>query len=440
MGIFEDIGLAIEKIRDLGNDNKIRVISHFDTDGICSAAIFSRALSRWGRKFSLQIVKSLDEDFIESLPENEILIFLDLGSGSLKHFKKMKNRIIILDHHEIADEIPSNVLMVNPVLYEMESLSAAAVCYLFAKELSTENKDLATLAVIGMVGDLQEKNIGKIFGEILKDSDTTLKKGLLIYPSTRPLDKALEYSSSPYIPGVTGSRTGVLDLLRSSGISFEGGRYKALYELNEDEMRRLTTSIMVLCAKGNVQEEMIGNLFLVKFFNKLEDARELSASINACSRMGFPEVALGFCLGNKGFKEDAERIYVEYKQSLVSALKYVDSSEKINGKGYVIINGRDKIKDTIIGTIASIISHSPAYSEGNVIIALAYNKDKIKVSARIVGREGRNLREVLSKVVIPLGGEVGGHSEAAGCLISREKEEEFISRVKNILDIELVKV
>ena len=72
-----------------------------------------------------------------------------------------------------------------------------------------------------------------------------------------------------------------------------------------------------------------------------------------------------------------------------------------------------------------------------MIIALAYNEDKIKVSARIAGREGRNVREVLSQVVVPLGGEVGGHPKAAGCLISRDKEELFISELKRVLDTEL---
>ena len=115
-------------------------------------------------------------------------------------------------------------------------------------------------------------------------------------------------------------------------------------------------------------------------------------------------------------------------------------SEKISGKNYTIINAKDKIKDTIIGTVASIISHSPVYEKGTIIVALAYNEDKIKVSARIAGKQGRNVRDVLHKIVVPLGGEVGGHPEAAGCLISKEKEEHFIQELKRVLDIELIKV
>ena len=436
----EKIKLAIEKLNKLTESKTIKIISHFDTDGITSAAIFSKALQRNGKSFSLQITKSLDEKFISSLPEDQILIFLDLASNSLNYLKQKKTEIFIFDHHEITQEIPNNITMINPELENQEKVCSAAICYLFAKKLSKQNLDLSTLAVIGMVGDNHEKEIGKIYDEILKDSETTIKKGLLLYPSTRPLDKALEYSSSPYLPGITGSYQGALNLLRDAGIKKQDSTYKALYELTEEEMSNLITAITLKSIGKTNPEEFIGNLYLVKWFNKLEDARELSASINACSRMGHPDVALGFCLGNSTFKQKAEKIYISYKQNLVSALRYVSETEKISGKKYTIINAKDQIKDTIIGTIASIISYSPSYEKGTMIIALAYNEDKIKVSARMVGKEGRNVREVLNKVVIPLGGEVGGHPGAAGCLISKENEAIFIEELRKTLDIELVKI
>jgi len=437
--MLEKIKLAIKRIESMPN-LPIRIISHFDTDGITSAAIFSRAMQRWKKSFSLTIVKSLDEEFINSLPENQLLIFLDLASGSLKYLKEKRNQVIIFDHHEIIQDIPENVFMVNPILENEESLCSAAICYFFAKTLSERNKDLANLAIMGMVGDVHDQNMGRRYDEIIKDAEAVVKKGLLIYPSTRPLDKALEYSSSPYIPNITGSYRGVIELLKDANILKNNGSYKALYELTNEEMTNLTTSIILKNAGKIDSEKLIGNLYLLKFHNRLEDARELSALINACSRMGYPEVCLGFCLGNKSFKLKAEKIYIEYKQHLISALKYINEAEKISGKNYTIINAKNNIRDTIIGTVASIISRSPLYSEGTIIIALAYNGDKIKVSARINGREGRNVREVLDKAVVPFEGEVGGHPNAAGCIISKEYESQFIQGLQKILDIELIKV
>jgi RecJ-like exonuclease len=431
---------AIDKIEAASKTKKIRIISHYDTDGITSAAIFSRAMQRWKKSFSIDIVKNLEDSYVQQLPTNELIILLDLGSGSLDELAKRGAETVIFDHHEVLQAIPENVLLVNPLVLGHEAISGAGVCYLFAKALSDHNRDLATLAVIGMVGDSFDKDISKAYSMMLQDAETVVKRSFLLYPSTRPLDRALEYSSSPYIPGVTGSRTGVLELLRDANIQRTNGTYKALYELTDDEMGGLITAIMLRSKGDNRVEQMVGNLYLVKFFNKLEDAREISALINACSRMDQPRVALGFCLGNKQCRGEAEKIYIDYKQHLVSALRWISETEKIAGNKYAIINAKDNIKDTIIGTVASIISHSPVYEKGTIIVALAYNEDKIKVSARMVGSEGRNVREVLTKATVELGGEVGGHPNAAGCLILREQEEHFINELKKVLDVELVKV
>src|SRR3989344_2755610 len=161
--MLDKIRESIQRINELSNEKNLKIISHFDSDGITSAAIFSKTLARWKRKFSLQIVKGLDEDLIEGLDDEDVLIFLDLASGNLDNLKYKKTEIFIFDHHEIVQEIPENVFMVNPTMQNHEKLSSAAICYLFAKELGSANKELASLAVLGMVGDLHEKSIGKIF-------------------------------------------------------------------------------------------------------------------------------------------------------------------------------------------------------------------------------------------------------------------------------------
>ena len=431
--LIDDIQLAVKKLDEASLHKPIKVISHFDTDGITSAAVMSRTLERWNKKFSLMPVKGLEEEFIKKLPEDHVLVFVDLASNSMQYLKEKKTEVFIFDHHEIIQEIPENVTMINPVRSKEEPISGAGICYLFAKTISKANRDLANLAVIGMVGDMMEKNISKYYDEIIRDADIPIRKGLLIYPATRSLDKALEYSSNPYIPGVSGSFKGVMELLKEANIPKINGKFKSLLELTEDEMSSLVTAVMLRCS-GQPVENIIGNLYSLKFFNKQEDPRELSALINACSRMDSPMIALGFCLGNRSCKDEAERIYINYKQHLIAALRYIESMDKITGKQYAIINAKDNVKDTIIGTVTSMISNSPTYPEGTIIIGLAYNQDKIKVSARLSGRKGRNVREVLNQVVVPLGGEVGGHPNAAGCLISREHEAIFIDELRKTLD------
>ncbi|MEM4230712.1 MAG: DHH family phosphoesterase [Candidatus Pacearchaeota archaeon] len=435
----QNIKAAASKFFESTKNKTITVISHFDTDGITSAAIMAKTLTKLKKRFSLKIIKQL-EPYIFDKINGEVVVFLDLGSSNLEKISRLGKEVFIIDHHEIParTEIPTNITIVNPEINKSGEISASGLTYLFCKELNQNSyQELAKLAIIGMVGDMLDKEISKLNNDILKDAEVIVKKGLMLYPATRPINKALEFSSSFYIPGVTGNSKGVFDLLTEAGITKEGNTFKSLLELNDEEMSRLLTCIL-LRKKDN--SEIIGNIYLIRFFNKLEDARELSAMINACSRLGNSDIALALCLNNKKAREKAEEIYAEYKQQIIQALNFVEQN-KIVGKGYVIINAKNIIKDTIIGTVMSILSTSQVYPAGTIIIGLAYDEDKIKVSARVCGRDGRNVREVLELATkeIPET-ECGGHHFAAGCLIKRNFESNFMDKLTKALEIEVVKI
>jgi single-stranded-DNA-specific exonuclease len=424
-------------------NNKIHIVSHFDTDGITAAAIMTKTLNRLGKQFSTKIIKQLNQEEINLFPRDNLIILLDLGSSHLEELSKLKNTVFVLDHHEIGNN-PKNLVILNPHLYkEYQDLCSAELTYLVSKEISEENKDLAKLAILGMIGDTMEKNITPLRNQIIRDSEVRIKKGVLIYPSTRPLNKTLEYSSRPFIPGVTGDSKGTYEILNEAGIERVGKYHKALIDLNETEMKNLATAITLRLSEKEASK-YLGNLYLLKFFNKIEDAREISAIINACSRMDQPQIALLTCLGNSSARKKAEKVYVKYRQHIISGLKYIENNGNIEGKKYIIINTRDNVKDTIIGTLASILSFSSVYQEGTVIIAMAYNQDKIKVSARMSGRNpsyARNLRELMDSITHTLGhGESGGHKNAAGCTIKIEHEDRFIDLVKRKLEVEMVRV
>jgi len=437
----------LEKTKDLD----ILLINHFDTDGTTSGAIIGRCLKKLDKNFSFKTINSLDKKLIESLPKTKVIIFTDIGSQHLKSLSELPNEIFIIDHHPPTKiNIPENIHLLNwHTVEHSEELCSASTAYLLSKALTNKSDpESATLAMIGIVGDIMEKNIGPLSQTIIQDGGIVTKKGLLLYPSTRPLNKALEFCSTPYIPGVTGNFEGATELLREAEIGFTKKGYKSLIELSEEEMKKLVTAIALRLPNADDMSEFLGNLFLVKFFNKQEDARELSALINACSQMGHPHISLLFCMGNSSAKEQADKIYIKYKQSIVSGLKHIDTSknlEKIEGKSYVLLNAKDNIQDTIIDTITNILSMSSVYEQGKIIIGMAYNGDKIKISACISGKNRKsnspyNLKNVMEEITAFTGGEAGGHEFAAGCIISKEQEKTFIEVVKKKLDMDIVKV
>ena len=359
----KEVKTTVEKFLKATEEKEILIISHFDTDGITSATIMTQTLKKLDKTFSLKILKSLEDKFIEHLPKNKVILFLDLASGSLEKISEQKIKdVFILDHHEIDSEIPESINIINPHLNENEIISSSGITYLFCKEINNENKEFAKLAVLGMIGDQMEKNIDKLNDGILNDSEVKRKRGLLIYPSTRPLNRTLEFCSKPYIPGVTGNTKGVLELLREIGMVPKGGKYKSLIELDEIEMEKLTTAIMLRNPQAK-NREIIGDIFLIKIFNKLEDAREISAMINACSRLDRSDLALQLCMEIPKAKKQAEAIHAKYRQTIITGLNTISEIKKIQGKKFVIINTQDKIKDTMIGTFASILSYSAMYEE-----------------------------------------------------------------------------
>ena len=449
--MLKEVEKFVQEFLEYSKDKPIRIISHHDTDGITSAAILIKTLKRLDKKFTVRIVKGLEENIIkEELAKqpNEVIVFSDLASGSLNYFQNLQEPIFILDHHEIhKEQLNDKIKIINAHLTDSpkdNEVTGAGLCYLFAKAISPENQDLSSLAIIGMIGDRHESNLSKINQQIVNDcTDLKTKKGLVIYPATRPLRRSLEWSTSPYIPGVTGNGPGAMEILRETGIDYN----KSLLDLSEEEMSKLITAVMIRRAQHGKIEDILGNLYILKFFNTKEDVREISVLINACSRLGNSDIAIAYCLENEKAKIHALDIYTEYKQELVSGLKTAEKMDKIKGKGFVILNAKDQIKDAIVGTICSMLSSSPTYDEGTILIGMAYNENKIKVSARIVGNEGRNLKEVLEKTVIKFKtdnpesiAEVGGHQFAAGCLVEKEKESSFIETLKKELEIEIVKV
>jgi RecJ-like exonuclease len=123
----------------------------------------------------------------------------------------------------------------------------------------------------------------------------------------------------------------------------------------------------------------------------------------------------------------------EYRKQLAKAISFIENNNKIIEKeNGIFIIGENNISDSLIGTIVSIFLNSRNSSKP--IFGLAYDEisNMIKVSAR--NKNGYiNIREVLVSVVKELGGEAGGHRDAAGAFIPVGKEQEFIEKVNRII-------
>src|SRR3989338_2192406 len=424
----------------------IRIISHLDADGLSSASIMVKTLKRLDKIFILSIVKQISPQLLEELKREsyETYLFLDTGSGNLNEINNaLKDRtVFILDHHQPQD-VKTNFFHINPLLFNLDGakeISGAGVTYLFSKELDERNKDLAYLAILGAIGDTQEgKGFIALNKEILQDAVSSnkveIKLGLRMFGSqTRPLYKVLEYSTDPYIPGITGNEQSAIEFLNEVGIDPN----RKLIHLTETKLKNLVAAIIIKRMGSEEEpEDVLGNIYLLKDEKEespTKDLKEFSTLLNSCGRLNKPSLGIGACLNDEKSKKEAISLLMDYKKEIINSLNWFyknkNSPSIIETPKLVIINAEHNIRDTIIGTVTSMISKSNLYKPGTILISLAHTLDAdTKISIRISGYKipkDVNLKEILGKITEKLGYTTGGHTFAAGSVIPQEKEREFI--------------
>jgi RecJ-like exonuclease len=458
---LESIKKAAATIKNIDNDGIIRVISHLDADGICSASLITNALTVGLKSFKLSVVKQLSEDVLLELSKEAYsnYIFTDLGSGQYTLIEKhlSDKKVLILDHHsfdlEILKTINPSITIINPHIFGIDGameLAGSGVVYLFSEAMDEKNKNTAYLAIIGAIGDVQEKDgfIGLnniILKTAIGSNKIKAEKGLKWFGlETRPLHKILEYSTDPTIPGVSGSESNAFMFLHGLGIDPKKNKeWKKYNDLDQDEKMRLVSSIIMKRSKEKDPEAIIGMRYILveeEEGSPFHDAREFSTLLNACGRMGKAEIGIAACLGDKESKEKALVVMAEYKGEIVSALRWYNdpvNKESISaGKGYIIINAEDKVSSTIIGTLASILSKSDEFAKGTFILSIARSDDDMtKVSLRVAKDDTQfDMREIINRISAGISNESGGHKNAAGAIIPSDKEKEFIMSAVKVFE------
>ncbi|MEM1514536.1 MAG: DHH family phosphoesterase [Candidatus Bathyarchaeia archaeon] len=451
-----------EILNNIAKGKRILLISHLDADGISAAGILAKALLRAGAIFSVRIERWMEERVAEEVSlyaeENVLPIFIDMGSGYLDILgaKLEKKCIVILDHHQPIGRPRENFFHVNPHLFGVDgakSISSAGISYLVAKSMDKNNVDLAYLAVVGALGDLQdkyeEKRLGGLNDIIVKDSIEagflSVEKDLLLFGrETRPIHKALSYLTNPYIPGISGEEDKCLAFLSSLNIELKKNeRWRALRDLSQEEKRKLFSALHdYLISKGfksDIAMSLIGTVYTIireEPWTPLRDAREFALLLNATGRMGMPSLGVAVCMGDrkKAYNESL-RILDEYRQMVSRYLAWLNENpDRIEEWEYVyVLHGEKDVDEKTISTISTIISTNLP-NPNKPIIAYSYMaKEKAtKISARATDslvKMGINLGEIIRIAAEKCSGIGGGHDIAAGAQIPYEQKMQFLKYV-----------
>ncbi|MBS1263195.1 MAG: hypothetical protein MAG715_00365 [Methanonatronarchaeales archaeon] len=429
----------------------VRVVSHIDADGLASAAVATVALGRAGVKNDVRFLKQLDDEAIRDLEEVPTLL-TDLGSAAIGAIGEWLDTAVVVDHHEPRDAEAENVVHVNPHLFGVDGsseLSGSTATYLLAREIG-ENRDLSGVAVVGAVGDVQDRDgLRGLNRLVLREGEAEgvleARKDISFFgKQTRPVHKMLEYGGDPYVPGVTGSERGALDLLDSAGVELrEEGGWRRWIDLSRDERSSVVSALLRRLMRGNradSAERLVRETYVLREEEEgteLRDVSEFSTLLNATARYGHPGTGIAVCRGDRGEAlDDARDLLRRHRRNLVEGLELIESGGVTRLDNLQYFHAGDEILDTVVGIVAGMSVNLDAVDRSAPIVAFAASGEgEVKVSSRGTGslvRRGLNLAESMRLAAEAVGGAGGGHDVAAGATIPEGREDDFLAEVDRI--------
>lgn len=459
---------AAKTIREVVEEGGlIHVFSHLDADGVAAAGIIGRALFRLDARFRIQITQWIEDKIVgEILSEKpQLVVFTDLGSGYVDLLMEQLSsfKIVILDHHQIIGDVSESFVHVNPHLHGLDGardISGSGVAYFAAKALDVVNVDLAPIAIVGALGDLQDKYDqrmlcglnGKIVEDALSAGLLTVEKDLMFFGrETRPIHRTLASTTSPFIPGISGEEDKSLAFLASLDIKpRDGEKWRALRDLSENEKKRLCSALAdYLLSKGLRFEvsNLIGHAYVLNReepWTPLRDAREFAVLLNGTGRMDRASLGVAVCMGDRGSAlEAANKVLEDYRRSINKYLGWVmEKPERMKEfENIYVVYGESFINDKIVGAISSILSSGlPNPEKPLIAYANVEGEGLAKISARTVDamtNRGINLGNIMQVAAEKFKGKGGGHNVAAGAQVPVEEISGFIEYVNELVGKQL---
>ncbi len=430
---------AAEIVLSLPKSTRIRVVSHYDADGISAGGIICNALYREGYDFHATLMRNPFDKGLERLAkeENELIIFSDMGSGQIETMEKLGCKVIIFDHHQyLKSEVGKDVLQINANLCGIDGnyeSSGATLSFFFAKTLDAENEDLSSLALAGAIGDKQ--HIGGIRGfnkEILESArgGGFLKEqmGIKLYGDS--LFDALYFSIDPYYKGLSGDKDEIERILDKLNIN----KNTKIEDINNDKLIRLQSFLLFKLIKAGCPKNILDITIRKRYFSEslgceLERFADL---LDACGKNGYRGLGLSICLGDSNAFEEAKTVEKEYKQKILEYLIELEKDETKEAEGMRYFYS----ESSSLGGVVAGIAMNYILDEKKPLFSIAKKEDEIHVSCRgnqNLVKKGLDLGGAMKKVTSVLGGHGGGHKIAAGATIALEKEKEFLEKVDKIL-------
>ena len=385
----------------------VEVYAHHDTDGIAAASILCTALSRSHVPFHLHIRQTITTDMV---PADRPVLLCDFGSS----LPDLPASTMVVDHH-----IPSftGKFHVNPRLHGIDGdteLSASGSAYLVAQHLG-DNRDLAGLALLGVIGDRQEFSgpNREILHEGIGNGVISMKPGFCL--AGRNVFERLLLSTDPYLPSITGNDPVC----------------KVLSDMTDPDIPIEDDTLFLSRLVLEVGEEA-SEYALLRIFGDVYDlerevipeAPALSAVVDACGKSGCGGLGASLCLGDPTGISEAWDVFSVFRQRIIQGLRSVVSIDP----GWYLVKDPGVASD-----IADLLSQD--LMQASPIFVIASEGEICRISARSPPGIDLNLDEIVRTAASAVGGSGGGHTSRAGATIPNGRDDLFRQAVMEAIGV-----
>ena len=424
----------------------VRIVSHNDADGLTSAGIFARAITKAGGKFHVTILPRLQDSNVKELSKSryKLFIFSDMGSGNLESISKLNGDVIIADHHQFREDVDpemqvdyKKIVHVNPHIFNIDGskeVSGSGLSYLSVH--GYEYYELAGLALTGACGDMQLKDgptgINKlILDEAVEKESIIVKDELkLAYSNTQPLNKSILYTYRPVIKGLSGFAEETDAFLDKHNIPKD----KLLHQLSDDEYETLKNELM------SINEDIYGETYTIPNIRReLTNVDEYSSLLNACGTNKEYTAAISIQLGKYNQMELAQSLLSKYSANMQNGIEWIKREGSIQEENIQYIYTEDKQMKQVAAAVSSIGIELGILPD-KPVLSLMKMDNLLKVSSRTTDNmieKGINLGVIMNQASNNFNGFGGGHNIAAGATIPYDQKDNFIHLVDEMVEYQL---
>ncbi len=174
---------AVDYLKNCDKDSKVKILHHWDMDGVASAAIISKILRKErGREaddvaIPMERAYHLCDEEKEALQDFDKLIVLDfnLEADELEELNEFVD-VLVVDHHDF-DRVP-DISFVNPREFDADVyVPCSKICLDIAADFGLED-ELRWIAGMGVIQDFGVKSCPELFEALEDDYEKYLPEEL----------------------------------------------------------------------------------------------------------------------------------------------------------------------------------------------------------------------------------------------------------------------